>query len=285
LIDRSPVITASGAPPVAGGTAGPLPPEASPPVLAPASRAGRPPCPTPARHARRGAAATTRARGRLGVLLGAARAGPRGLLDGAGREGQADDQRAAGGAQVVLHPVEVIPERKTAQAIAAQRRGLAPGAGFVTEPGEPMPSDASPPASPRSHVFAYAAWLIALAAMLGSLFFGEVMKLPPCTLCWYQRICLFPLTLVIAAGIVLRDRNVVAYALPLAVVGLGISTYHNLLYYGVIPETLSPCTQAVSCSSRQLELLGFLTIPNMALLAFASILVTLLAHRKTQRRA
>jgi len=143
----------------------------------------------------------------------------------------------------------------------------------------PAPTQQAP-----SYLFAYAAWLIALVATLGSLFFGEVMKLPPCTLCWYQRICLFPLTVLIAVGIVLRDGHLAHYTLPLAVIGLGIAVYHNLLYYGVIPETLSPCTQAVSCSQRQIEWLGFITIPSLALVSFLSILVALVAHRRRQRR-
>jgi disulfide bond formation protein DsbB len=132
--------------------------------------------------------------------------------------------------------------------------------------------------------FAYGAWSIAMVATLTSLFFGEVMKLPPCTLCWYQRICLFPLTVLIPAGIVLRDKNLVAYTLPLVVAGLGIALYHNLIYYGVIPEGLSPCTQGVPCSTRQIEWLGFITIPLMALGAFLSILTCLLAHRRRLRR-
>jgi disulfide bond formation protein DsbB len=131
--------------------------------------------------------------------------------------------------------------------------------------------------------FAYAAWLVALVSTLGSLFFAEVMKLPPCTLCWYQRICLFPLTVVLAVGIALRDRNLPLYGLPLALVGLGISVYHNLVYYGVIPESLSPCTQGVPCSTRQIELFGFVTIPLMALGAFAAIVAALFAHRNRTR--
>lgn len=130
--------------------------------------------------------------------------------------------------------------------------------------------------------FAYLAWTLALLAALGSIFFGEVMKLPPCTLCWYQRICLFPLVLVLAVGIVLRDPRVVAYALPLVLLGLSISVYHNLIYYGVIPEALSPCTEGVSCSTRQIEWLGFITIPMMSLGAFSSILASLLAYRREQ---
>ena len=137
---------------------------------------------------------------------------------------------------------------------------------------------------PGSFAFAYAAWLIAVVAMVTSLFFGEVMKLPPCVLCWYQRICLFPLTAIIAVGILLRDSKGTLYALPLTVTGLGFSVYHNLLYYRVIPEELTPCTEGVSCSSRQIEWLGFVTIPLMALLAFAAILICLVAQRRTERR-
>jgi disulfide bond formation protein DsbB len=132
--------------------------------------------------------------------------------------------------------------------------------------------------------FAYAAWLIAVLATLGSLFLGEVMKLPPCSLCWYQRICLYPLTAVIAVGILLRDRNLVSYALPLVLAGLGFSLYHNLLYYGVIPESLSPCTAGVPCSARQIEWLGFIGIPLLALGGFLSLLVALLLHRRAQRK-
>ena len=144
-----------------------------------------------------------------------------------------------------------------------------------------MRSDTAPSGS---FMFAYAAWMIALVASLGSLFFGEVMKLPPCSLCWYQRICLFPLTVLIAVGIALRDRNLFLYATPLVVVGLGLALYHNLIYYGVVPEGLSPCTQGVPCSSRQIEWLGFISIPLMALFGFLGVLAFLMMHRGSQRR-
>jgi disulfide bond formation protein DsbB len=147
-----------------------------------------------------------------------------------------------------------------------------------------MKVDSSPDTSSAPYGYAYAAWFIALSATLGSLFLGEVMKMPPCSLCWYQRICLYPLTLVIAVGIVLRDGKLVHYALPLVLAGLGIAVYHNLLYYGVIPESLSPCTAGVPCSSRQIDWLGFIGIPLMSLAAFVALLLTLLAHRRAQRR-
>jgi disulfide bond formation protein DsbB len=121
--------------------------------------------------------------------------------------------------------------------------------------------------------------VIALTSTVGSLFFSEVMGLPPCALCWYQRVAVYPLILVIGAGIVMRDRQMKYYALPLCVAGLAVSVYHNLLYYGVIPETLAPCSQGASCAERQIEWLGFITIPLMGLAAFLSLTLCLLLYK------
>ena len=118
---------------------------------------------------------------------------------------------------------------------------------------------------------AYAAWIIALVATVGSLFFSEVMDLPPCVLCWYQRIAMYPLVLIIAVGIVLRDSRMKYYALPLSLSGLAIAIYHNLLYYKIIPDSITPCTQGISCTTVQIEWFGFITIPLMALTAFVII--------------
>jgi disulfide bond formation protein DsbB len=130
----------------------------------------------------------------------------------------------------------------------------------------------------------YVAWVIALIATAGSLFFSEVMSLPPCVLCWYQRIAMYPLVLVVGVGILSRDPGFKRYALPLCLGGLAVSAYHNLLYYGVLPESIAPCTQGVSCTSRQLEWLGFITIPLMALTAFVLIAVCLACHRSHEGR-
>jgi len=126
---------------------------------------------------------------------------------------------------------------------------------------------------------AYPAWVIALVATVGSLFLSEVMQLPPCVLCWYQRIAMYPLVLIIGAGIVMRDRRMKYYALPLCLSGLAIAVYHNLLYYGLIPESITPCTQGVSCTTAQIEWLGFITIPLMSLAAFSIIGLCLLFYR------
>ncbi len=130
-----------------------------------------------------------------------------------------------------------------------------------------------------SEASAYLAWIIALVATVGSLFFSEVMQFAPCVLCWYQRIALFPLVLIIGVGIVLRDPRMKYYALPVCLSGLAIAVYHNLLYYGVIPKSISPCTEGASCTEVQIEWLGFITIPLMSLAAFAVIALCLLFYR------
>jgi disulfide bond formation protein DsbB len=128
-------------------------------------------------------------------------------------------------------------------------------------------------------VLPYLAWLIALVSTVGSLFFSEVMGLQPCVLCWYQRVAVYPLVLVIGAGIVMRDVRMKYYALPLCLAGLAVAVYHNLLYYGLIPEAVTPCAQGVPCTERQIEWLGFITIPLMGLAAFLGLTLCLLLYK------
>jgi disulfide bond formation protein DsbB len=130
----------------------------------------------------------------------------------------------------------------------------------------------------------YLAWVIALVSTVGSLFFSEVMGLQPCVLCWYQRVAVYPLVLIVGAGIVMRDGRMKYYALPLCLAGLTVAAYHNLLYYGVIPEDISPCAQGVPCTERQIEWLGFITIPLMGLAAFLSLALCLLFYKPEKER-
>lgn len=132
-------------------------------------------------------------------------------------------------------------------------------------------------------ILAYIAWVIALLGVVGSLFFSEVMNLPPCVLCWWQRIALYPLVLIIGAGIILRDSRMKFYALPLCLAGLVVSVYHNLLYYGFIPESITPCTEGVPCNAVQFEGFGFITIPLMGLGAFVCIAVCLLFYKQEEQ--
>jgi len=126
----------------------------------------------------------------------------------------------------------------------------------------------------------YIAWIQSIVAMFGSLYFSEVMKLPPCILCWYQRILMYPLVAIIAVGILRRDKGIYLYVLPLSILGFLISLYHNLLYYKILPESIQPCTMGISCTTRQIEWFGFITIPLMSLTAFAIITTCMLIYRK-----
>ncbi len=130
----------------------------------------------------------------------------------------------------------------------------------------------------------FGAWLVASVSTLGALFFGEVMQLPPCILCWYQRIFMFPLVVILPLGLFPFDRNVVRYALPLAVIGFLFAVFHLLLIAGVIPESIKPCTQGVPCSETVIEWFGFVTIPLLSVLAFLTILALLItAHFRSSK--
>jgi disulfide bond formation protein DsbB len=121
---------------------------------------------------------------------------------------------------------------------------------------------------------------ISIVATVGCLFFSEVMKLPPCVLCWYQRICMYPIVIISIVGLWKKDKNLPFFVLPLSLIGLTISIYHNLLYYKIIPESITPCTTGVSCTTKQIELLGFITIPLMSLTAFTLITIITILYMK-----
>lgn len=130
----------------------------------------------------------------------------------------------------------------------------------------------------------HAAWAMALVATMGSLYFSEVMHLPPCLLCWYQRIAMYPLVAILAVGILRKDKAVALYALPSVLIGLGIAIYHNLLYWKILPESIAPCTLGVSCTTKFFEWFGFVTIPFMSLMAFVVLTVLLITYHRLSKK-
>jgi disulfide bond formation protein DsbB len=132
---------------------------------------------------------------------------------------------------------------------------------------------------PRSF-FLYAAWMQALIATLGSLYASEVAKITPCILCWYQRILMYPLVVILAVGIIKKDRFIHYYVLPLSITGLLFASYHYGLQRGIIPENIAPCTAGISCASRFVEWFGFVTIPFLSMLAFTIITFCLIIWSK-----
>lgn len=130
----------------------------------------------------------------------------------------------------------------------------------------------------------FAAWAVALTSTLAALFIGEVLGQAPCLLCWFQRACMFPLAIVLGIAAFRSDAGVWRYALPLALIGLGIAAYHSLLFAGVISQALQPCTAAgPSCSGEGMLIFGSLPIPYLAASAFAVIVIALLGARRTSR--
>jgi disulfide bond formation protein DsbB len=136
-------------------------------------------------------------------------------------------------------------------------------------------------ATSRDHfTLLFAAWSIALLSTFAALFIGEVMGKTPCLLCWYQRVFMFPLAIILGVACYGADGGVWRYALPVAGAGLMISLYHNLLFWGVIPEDIQPCGAGPSCSSADLNLIGFIPIPTLALAAFAALTLLLILIRR-----
>ena len=132
----------------------------------------------------------------------------------------------------------------------------------------------------RDWALLFLGWLVVVVSTMGSLFFSYIMEFAPCMLCWYQRICLFPLVIILARGLFPLDRQVVKYALPLAAVGWLLAVYHNLLYAELIPAGMQPCGKGISCTEEYIELFDFLSIPLLSLISFTSLLCILIALKR-----
>jgi disulfide bond formation protein DsbB len=125
--------------------------------------------------------------------------------------------------------------------------------------------------------------VVALVSTLGSLYFSEVAHFEPCRLCWYQRIAMYPLVPVLAAGAWLRDRNVRWYSIPLAAIGAGIAAWHYTIQR--FPDLSSgACSVEVPCNAAYVWEFDFVSIPYMALSGFALILL-LVASARFERAA
>jgi len=127
-------------------------------------------------------------------------------------------------------------------------------------------------------------WIIATTATLTSLFFSEVVKLPVCVLCWYQRIAMYPLVVLLPLALFPFDPKIVRYAGILTLLGGLVALFHVLLIAGFIPENAQPCVANIPCSQTHLSLFGWLNMPIMSLLTFIVMALLLsLVHTKTKR--
>lgn len=126
----------------------------------------------------------------------------------------------------------------------------------------------------------YIALLQSIAALLGSLYYSEIKNYTPCTLCWYQRILMYPLVILITVGILKKDKHLDHYILPMSILGTLVAFYHVLLQKGILPETIAPCVIGASCLTKHVGYFGFITIPVMSLTAFVVITICMVVYRK-----
>ena len=121
------------------------------------------------------------------------------------------------------------------------------------------------------------AWAVALVATLGSRFYSEVADFVPCRLCWFQRIAMYPLAVILLVAALRRDvRSAVQYAIWFPIVGALIAIWH--VYIQINPEAESGvCQGGVSCSAQWIDKFGYVTIPVLSLTAFSAIFTLLLA--------
>ena len=128
------------------------------------------------------------------------------------------------------------------------------------------------------------AWLVALVASVGSLLYSEVIGFEPCRLCWFQRIAMYPMALILLVGALRREATVKFYALPLSLVGLGISVWHYLIQTFPTLSEGAACDPSVPCSAKYVDVFGFVSIPFMAGAGFTLISVLLLLFVRSPKQ-
>lgn len=123
------------------------------------------------------------------------------------------------------------------------------------------------------------AFAVAATATLASLYLSEVAHLIPCALCWYQRIAMYPLAVILLIAAIRADHRIRIYAATLATIGAGISLYHRFIQAFPDLEGGTSCDPNAPCTAAYVEIFEFITIPTMALSGFLFILALLWLDR------
>lgn len=130
------------------------------------------------------------------------------------------------------------------------------------------------------------AWFISLVATLGSLYFSEVMGFIPCTLCWYQRILMYTLPVLLGIALYRNDTKIVIYTIFQTVLGFGFGLYHVLLQHTNLFEHVKTCSVDVPCTTLFINWFGFITIPLLSMTAFLLIgILSVLILRENKKTA
>lgn len=127
----------------------------------------------------------------------------------------------------------------------------------------------------------FTAWATSLIAMLGSLYFSEIMKYEPCELCWYQRILMYPMVIILGVAYVRKDSKMALYSMILSGIGTLVSLYHYSIQKVSFLSDSAPACGRVPCTGEYINWMGFVTIPFLALTGFIIIFIMSLLVLKT----
>ncbi|MGD7045161.1 disulfide oxidoreductase [Jeotgalibacillus proteolyticus] len=125
----------------------------------------------------------------------------------------------------------------------------------------------------KTENFLFTAWAASLVAAMGSLYFSEIRGYEPCELCWYQRIFMYPIVILLAAAIYRKDPKAAFYSACLSGIGGLVSIYHYGIQKLDFLSDSAPACGMVPCTGEYINWLGFITIPFLALTAFAIIFI------------
>lgn len=130
------------------------------------------------------------------------------------------------------------------------------------------------------HSFLYFAWLIALIGFCFSIFYGEILGNPPCLLCWYQRIALFPLVILLGIAVYRGESMIIPYVLPIVVLGALVAVFHLLQPYVPLLQKAKVCSSEVPCSHAIFTIFGVSGLPLLSAIGFFLIALILLIVKK-----
>ncbi len=135
----------------------------------------------------------------------------------------------------------------------------------------------------RQEALLFMAWATSVLAMFGSLYFSEIRHYEPCELCWYQRILMYPMALILGVAIVKKDYRISLYSMVLSVVGACISLYHfSIQKVPFLADNAISCGR-IPCTGQYINWFGFISIPFLALVAFVIIFIlSLLMWKQTK---
>jgi disulfide bond formation protein DsbB len=125
----------------------------------------------------------------------------------------------------------------------------------------------------------YLIFILSATSVFGSLIYSEIMDFPPCVLCWWQRVLLYPQMILSLVAIFRKEKNIVYYLIPMSVLGFLVSLYQSYVQWG--GGSLLPCTaEGGECSKLYVYEYGYITIPFMALSIFVYLLFVSLVYKK-----